>query len=85
FNRSGVRTIAIPTERYLFASNGSYELSDKHSFFYEGTYAATTTVSELEPCPFASDDIYANGQVPIEFNVNGELLRNAFVPDDIYN
>ncbi|MEI8705238.1 TonB-dependent receptor plug domain-containing protein [Pseudoalteromonas sp. B62] len=33
FNRSGVRTIAIPTERYLFASNGSYELSDKHSFF----------------------------------------------------
>lgn len=85
FNRSGVRTIAIPTERYLFASNGSYELSDKHSFFYEGTYAATTTVSELEPFPFASDDIYANGQVPIEFNVNGEILRNAFVPDDIYN
>jgi len=85
FNRSGVRTIAIPTERYLFASNGSYELTDKHSFFFEGTYAATTTISELEPFPFASDDIYANGRVPIEFNVNGEMLRNAFVPDDIYN
>ncbi|KDC49763.1 TonB-dependent receptor domain-containing protein [Pseudoalteromonas fuliginea] len=85
FNRSGVRTIAIPTERYLFASNGSYELNDKHSFFYEGTYASSTTRSELEPFPFASDDIYANGRVPIEFEVNGELLRNAFVPDDIYN
>lgn len=85
FNRSGVRTIAIPTERYLFASNGSYELNDKHSFFYEGTYASSTTRSELEPFPFASDDIYANGRVPIEFEVNGELLRSAFVPDDIYN
>ncbi|MBQ4834469.1 TonB-dependent receptor [Pseudoalteromonas sp. MMG010] len=85
FNRNGVRTIAIPTERYLFASNGRYELNDKHSFFYEGTYAATTTVSELEPFPFASDDIYANGQVPIEFDVNGEILRSAYVPDDIYN
>lgn len=85
FNRSGQRTIAIPTERYLFASNGSYELSEKHSFFFEGTYASSTTVSELEPFPFASDDIYANGRVPIEFNVNGEMLRNAFVPDAIYN
>jgi len=85
FNRSGVRTIAIPTERYLFASNGSYELSDNHSFFFEGTYAATSTDTQLEPFPFASDDIYANGRVPIEFEVNGALLRNAFVPDDIFN
>ena len=85
FNRSGVRTIAIPTERYLFASNGSYELSENHSFFYEGTYASTSTDTELEPFPFASDDIYANGRVPIEYEVNGSILRNAFVPDDIYN
>ncbi|NMR24657.1 TonB-dependent receptor [Pseudoalteromonas sp. NEC-BIFX-2020_015] len=85
FNRNGVRTIAIPTERYLFASNGSYELSDKHSFFFEGTYASSTTNSELEPFPFASDDIYANGRVPIEFLVQDEVLRNAYVPDDIYN
>ncbi|MBE0377259.1 TonB-dependent receptor domain-containing protein [Pseudoalteromonas prydzensis] len=85
FNRNGVRTIAIPTERYLFASNGSYQLTDKHSFFFEGTYASSTTNSELEPFPFASDDIYANGRVPIEFLVQDEILRNAYVPDDIYN
>ncbi|GAP74759.1 MULTISPECIES: TonB-dependent receptor domain-containing protein [Pseudoalteromonas] len=85
FNRSGRRTIAIPTERYLFASNGSYELDDNHKFFYEATYAATTSVTELEPFPFASDDIYSNGRVPIEFMRNGELLRNPYVPDAIYN
>ncbi|MDQ9092134.1 TonB-dependent receptor [Pseudoalteromonas haloplanktis] len=85
FNRNGVRTIAIPTERYLFASNGSYQLTDKHSFFFEGTYASSTTNSELEPFPFASDDIYSNGRVPIEFLVQDEVLRNAYVPDDIYN
>jgi len=62
-----------------------YELTDKHSFFFEGTYASSTTISELEPFPLASDDIYANGRVPIEFDVNGEMLRNAFVSDDIYN
>ena len=85
FNRNGVRALAIPTERYLFASNGSYDITDKHTFFFEGTYASTSTQSELEPFPFASDDIYANGRVPIEFLVNDELLRNAFVPDEIYN
>lgn len=85
FNRSQYRTIAIPTERYLFAAKGSYELSDSHSVFFEGNYAASQTVTELEPFPFSSDDIYADGAVPLEFNVNGSILTNPYVPDTILN
>lgn len=85
FNRSHYRTIAIPTERYLFAAKGDYELSDKHSVFVEANYAASQTVTELEPFPFASDDIYASGAVPLEFNVNGTVLSNPFVPNEILN
>lgn len=85
FNRSHYRTIAIPTERYLFASKGNYELSDQHRAFFEATYAATESDTELEPFPFASDDIYANGRVPVEFMVNDQLMRAAYIPDEIYN
>ncbi|BDX06599.1 TonB-dependent receptor domain-containing protein [Planctobacterium marinum] len=85
FNRSDYRRIAIPTERYLFASKGSYELSDNHAVFFEANYAASQTVTELEPFPFASDDIYADGAVPLEFDVNGTILTNPYVPDEILN
>lgn len=83
FNRNNYRTIAIPTERYLFATKGTYDLSDNHTVFFEGNYAASQTVTELEPFPFASDDIYADGAVPLEFNINGTILANPFVPDEI--
>lgn len=88
FNRSAFRTIAIPTERYLFASKGNYELNDDHNFFFEGTYALTTTVSELEPFPFASNNIYADGVVPLQFRVKDAdgadvILTNPFVPAEI--
>lgn len=85
FNRSAFRTIAVPTERYLFSSKGTYELSESHEVFFESTYAASQTTTQLEPFPFASDDIYADGIVPLEFNVQGNILRNPFVPDAIFN
>jgi outer membrane receptor protein involved in Fe transport len=90
FNRNAFRSIAIPTERYLFASKGKYELSDNHSLFYEGTYASTRTKSQLEPFPFASDDIYADGVVPLQFlerdaDGNNVILTNPFVPEAILN
>ena len=85
FNRSAFRTIAIPTERYLFAAKGAYELNDSHSVFFEGNYAASQTSTELEPFPFASDDIYADGSVPLQFRVDGTVLTNPFVPTAILN
>lgn len=88
FNRNNFRSIAIPTERYLFSSKGGYELSDNHRLFFEGTYAGSRTATELEPFPFASDNIYADGVVPLQFygedtDGNDVLLTNPFVPSDI--
>lgn len=85
FNRSNYRTIAIPTERYMMALNGKYELNDNHRMFFEGTYSNSSTTSELEPFPFSSDDIYADGLVPLEFLVDGQMVANPFVPEAILN
>jgi iron complex outermembrane receptor protein len=98
FNRSNYRTIAIPTERYLLATSGKYEIADGWNAFLEGTYAASQTQTELEPFPFASDDVYSasGGQMPIEFEefiestsnpgeYTRNLIRNPFVPDAIFN
>lgn len=96
FNRSAMRTIAIPTERYLAALSGSYEIVEDHSAFVEATYASTQAETELEPFPLGAEDIFPSvgGQVPIEFpvfveNPDGTLtrsfVRNPMVPDYVYN
>lgn len=54
FNRSAFRTIAIPTERYLFATRANYEINEHFNAFIEGTYASTKTTTELEPFPLDS-------------------------------
>jgi outer membrane receptor protein involved in Fe transport len=86
FNRNGVRTIAIPTERYLMATRGEYEIVPNHRVFVEGTYASSQTTSELEPFPLASADIFpVSGQVPAELLVDGVLVKNPFVPQEIFD
>ncbi len=87
FNRSEFRTIAVPTERFLFASKGDYNLNEEHTAFFEGTYSAARVKSALEPFPLDSADIYpaTGGFVPAEFLVNGTAVRNPLVPDSIFN
>jgi iron complex outermembrane receptor protein len=96
FNRSAFRTIAIPTERYLAAVSGDYEIVENHSAFIEATYASTQATTVLEPFALGSEDIYPStgGQVPIEFpvyvdNGNGtytrQYLRNPMVPQYAYD
>lgn len=86
YNRSEARTIAVPVERYLFATKGNYNLNDDLSVFMEGTYALTKARTRLEPLPLNSTDIYKpDGNVAAEFLVNGALVRNPLVPDSIYN
>lgn len=86
FNRQEFRTIAIPTERYLFATKGELAFSESHSAFVEGTYAQTSTRTRLEPFPLDSSNIYPDGgQVPAEFLVNGVLRRNPIVSQAIYD
>jgi outer membrane receptor protein involved in Fe transport len=87
FNRSAFRTIAVPVERYLFAGRGNFEFTEHHSAFFEGTYASTNSSSTIEPFGLGAEDIYpaTGGQVPVEFDVGGTLVRNPVVPDEIYN
>jgi outer membrane receptor protein involved in Fe transport len=91
FNRSAFRTIAVPVERYLFAGRGSFEFTESHSAFFEGTYASSSTVTEIEPFGLDSIDLYpgTGGVIPVEFDVDGNPLtaavRNPIVPDAIFN
>lgn len=90
YNRNAVRTIAVPTDRLLFAANGEHQISDAANLFFEGTYAATKTTSRLEP--FAVDStgganpIYSGGKfVPAEFLVNGVKVKNPYMPTALFN
>ncbi|NML63287.1 TonB-dependent receptor [Massilia sp. RP-1-19] len=85
YNRSEFRTIAVPTERYNFATSGNLALNENHSAFFEGNYASTSVTTKLEPFALGSDDIYANGQVPAETFVNGAAVRNPLVPQYLYD
>lgn len=83
YNRSAIRTIAIPTDRLMLASKGEFNLNDAHSVFFEANYAATKTKTRLEPFPLDSTDL--GGLIPAEFMVDGVKLRNPLVPNTIYN
>lgn len=87
FNRSDYRAIAVPTERYLFATSGNFAFNENHSAFFEGTYAQTRVSTNIEPYPLSSADIYkaTSGQVPAEFMVNGKVVRNPIVPQYLYD
>jgi outer membrane receptor protein involved in Fe transport len=90
FNRQAFRTIAIPTSRYTFAGKGEFELAENQRAYLEGTYVTTKTNAKLEPFPLDSADtgsgLYPargpglNGNGPAEFNVNGTILANPFIP-----
>jgi outer membrane receptor protein involved in Fe transport len=87
FNRSAFRTIAVPTDRLLLAAKGDYALSEKQSIYFEGTYAATKTKSELEPFPLSSTNISpaTGGLIPGETFVNGVPTRNPLIPTALFN
>lgn len=85
FNRQEFRTIALPTERYMFATKGELAIAENHSVFFEGTYAQTQTRTRLEPFPLDSADgtggLYpATGVGPAEFRVGGAIVANPLIP-----
>ncbi|MYM21895.1 TonB-dependent receptor [Duganella sp. FT135W] len=87
FNRSDLRTIAVPTERYLFSLNGNRTLNENHSAFFEGTYAQSKVSTNIEPFPLGSDSIYkgTGGQVPAGAIINGKLVKNPLVPQYLWD
>ncbi len=82
FDRSPYRTIALPTDRFLFSSNGHLEVAAGHRIFLEATYASTRATSELEPLPLDSDKVFpaTQGRFAAESRVAGALVRNPNVP-----
>ncbi|TFW34225.1 TonB-dependent receptor plug domain-containing protein [Massilia horti] len=87
FNRSYYRSIAVPTERYLLATNGELKLGEKHRAFFEGTYASTSVGATIEPFALASTDIFkaTSGWVPAGTMVNGVVVKNPYVPQYLWD
>lgn len=89
FNRQEYRTIAIPTQRWLFAGTGEYEVVSGQRLFVEGTYSSTSTQSRLEPFPFSASGTNSpypgTNRVPADFLVNGTLVANPVIPAGIYS
>jgi iron complex outermembrane recepter protein len=86
FNRSEFRTIAVPTERFLFATTGNLTLNENHSAFFEGNYASSKVTTKLEPFALGAERIYPDtSRVPAEFMVNGAIRRNPLVPQYLYD
>lgn len=90
FNRQAYRTIAIPTERYLFAAKGEVQLAENHTAYVEGNYAQTTTRTALEPFPLSASGnggIYpGTNSVPAETRLaNGTIVRNPLIPQALFD
>ncbi|KQN79071.1 TonB-dependent receptor [Duganella sp. Leaf61] len=86
FNRSEYRTIAVPTERFLFATNGTLKLNDNNNAFFEGTYAQTKVDTNIEPFALDSSNVYRpDGIVPGESLIGGVKIRNPLIPDYLWN
>jgi len=81
FNRQYYRTLAVPVERYLFATRGHYDLTDGVRFIAEGTYSKTRASREIEAFALDVANVYPGiGRMPIETVVNGVTMVNPLVP-----
>jgi iron complex outermembrane receptor protein len=82
FNRQFFRTLSTPVQRYLFAEQGHFDITDNITFFTEATYARTHASSEIEPFPLDSSNINPiDGSVPIQVTPGGAC--NPFVPQAV--
>ncbi|QGN55107.1 TonB-dependent siderophore receptor [Novosphingobium sp. Gsoil 351] len=94
FNRQAFRTIAVPVQRYLFATRATYDIADNISFFGEGTYTRTSASRQIEPFGFqsaGSTGVFPSGGLyniqTRRTNADGTftIVNNPFVPVDIFN
>ena len=85
FNRTAYRYLAVPVQRYSAFLSGHYDLTDNITAYVEGQFVSTNAKSNIEPFPFDTSYVYADGQMPIETRYNGAVYRNPYVPDAIFN
>ena len=86
FNRQNFRTLAVPVQRYIFATRGTFEVAPSINVIAEGTYVKTSSQREIEPFALDSANIFpVTGRAPIDTIQNGVRTVNPFVPIDIVN
>ena len=81
FNRQNFRTLAVPVQRYIFATRGTFEVAPSINVIAEGTYVKTSSQREIEPFALDSANIFpVTGRAPIDTIQNGVRTVNPFVP-----
>lgn len=90
FNRQSYRYIAVPVDRYVFASRANYRISDSANVYMDTTFAKSHVHQQLEPAPAdtytTGTGIFAAeaGQYPIQQRLaDGTLFMNPLVPSYI--
>lgn len=90
FNRTYHRALEVPLERYTVFGKTTYNFNEEHQGFMEISYTSVESVSEFEPVPFNSEDVfgglgtfgyhYTNPFVPVEIR-DAAIAANADNPD----
>ena len=77
FNRTYHRALEVPLERYNAFGKTTYNFNDDHQGFMEVSYTSVESVSEFEPVPFNSEDVFGG------LRNQGYHYSNPFVPTEI--
>lgn len=77
FDRTYHRALEVPLERYNAFGKVTYNFNDDTQGFMEISYTSVESVSELEPVPFLSNDVFGG------LNNRGYHYTNPFVPTEI--
>ena len=77
FNRTYHRALEVPLERYSAFGKTTYNFNDDVQGFMEISYTMVESVSEFEPVPFNSEDVFGG------LGNFGYHYTNPFVPQEI--
>jgi outer membrane receptor protein involved in Fe transport len=77
FNRTYHRALEVPLDRYSVFGKTTYNFNDDHQAFMEISYTSVESVSEFEPVPFNSEDVFGG------LGNYGYHYTNPFVPEEI--
>lgn len=86
YNRQSQRLNLVPLERTNFSSFVNYDIAPGHTLYFEGYYAKSESVSQIEPFPLESNNVYGglseqNGQ--LQGVIAGVPLTNPYIPADL--
>ncbi len=77
YNRNAARTLAIPTERIMFAADADYAITDSITAFAEVNYGSSETSGPFEAHPFQSSTDLVSGLLEPSIPVDNPFLPAA--------